>query len=367
MTDPDVIEPVQPDAVVESAPEPDLRDTIREAIRSQREPSDEAAPKPEATGEAAEATAAERKDGRDEQGRFAPKVGETAKVDEAKPAIDPAKVEDTEKVADPMAPAIRPPPGWSPASKAEFEKLPPHVQADIAKREHEVNQGFAKLAEYKELEPLAALAKQNGTTLPAAVNNYRQFEVQLQKDFLGGVDLICQRFGVDPARLAQAISARQQGKPPGQAPPAQPQRTTPQIDPNALVQQARDAMRAEMERDQINNSIKAFADDPKNMYFENVRGTMAKLMQSGLASTLEEAYGKSCALTPEVAALINQRAATSAAPAQTQRAAVDQARAAAKATTGAPSFGIKAGSQPNSNLSLRETIVAARAAQVGRA
>ena len=65
------------------------------------------------------------------------------------------------------------------ASKAAFANLPPEVQADVVKREGEVNQGLAKLAEYKGLEPLAELSRQNGTTLVNAVNQYRQLEKHL--------------------------------------------------------------------------------------------------------------------------------------------------------------------------------------------
>ena len=356
-----MIAETQPDPVETTASEPDLRSVIADAVRTQREPDAETQAKPEAPRETPEATepAAERTDGRDEHGRFAPKP-DAPKADASKEAA----VAPAEPVQGNLeAPPVRPPPGWSPASKAEFDKLPAHVQADIAKRKTEVNQGFAKLSEYKDLEPLAALAKQNGTTLSAAVNNYRHFEVQLEKDFLGGIDLLCQRFGVHPASLAQAMAQRVGGQ--AQAQPQQ-QRQAPQFDPTTVVEQARAAMRAEMQQEQVAQAVQTFARDPKNVYFENVKGTMAKLMQSDLATSLEDAYDKACRMTPEVASLINQRPA-SADPAAKQRAVADQARLASKATTGAPPLGIKASGSPDANLSLRETIAAARDAQIGRA
>jgi hypothetical protein len=104
---------------------------------------------------------------RDEQGRFSKdEQGEQAVVAAETPVQSPAPTTDEpagqETTEAPVQPqAVRPPPGWSPASKAAFDALPEAVKADVAKREEEVNKGFAKLGDYKGLEPTPR--KRSGT------------------------------------------------------------------------------------------------------------------------------------------------------------------------------------------------------------
>ena len=50
----------------------------------------------------------------------------------------------------------------------------------MAKRESEINQGFAKLAEYKPLERFSQMAKQGGTTLEQALESYTGIENMLR-------------------------------------------------------------------------------------------------------------------------------------------------------------------------------------------
>ena len=294
---------------------------------------------------------------RDESGRFA--KAEAAAKAEVAPEAKPEEA--APEVTTEQAPAHRPPPGWSPASKAAFANLPPEVQADVVKREGEVNQGLAKLAEYKGLEPLAELSRQNGTTLVQAVNQYRQFEVSLQKDFLGGIGLVCQRYGVQPEALANAILARSgaahQRADAGAAPQGNQQPNGVDLSPimkeleqvKAFVTQTQQR-EAQQQQQAIQSQIDAFRADPKNLYFDNVAPQMGRLIDAGLASNLQEAYDAACWQTPAIRSLLINQQGTGQAQAAKQAAAATQARQASKSVTGSPSAGASSKNEPASSV-----------------
>jgi hypothetical protein len=358
--------------------EANLRSTIRAAVETQRaaqtEPA-EASPLPE--GDAPADRDSDR--ARDEKGRFAAKAQDG---DPAKTETEAAAPEHQNPEADPdpeqskSASDIRPPPGFSVASKEAWDQLPDSVKTDIAKRETEMNAGMQR---YSGLGRYASEAERNGTTLQKAVDDYYAVEQSLRGDFIGGVEAICQRFGVDPRALSTAMQARYGGAAPQQADHGQQSTQAPQpqaIDRNAIIEAARAAARAEheaaraadleeQERRDTQTQISAFSSDPKNRFFENVRDDMATLMSAGKAQTLKEAYDAACWLNPETRTILIREQATSANPAKAA-AAVNQAKAAAKAVGGAPAPGFKpAAPGHDPNLSLRDTIKAAMSAQRG--
>jgi hypothetical protein len=189
----------------EAAPEDDLRSTILAAVEKQR---DEAVPEGETPEEK---TAREFK--RDQVGRFA--TPDKAVEREAKAAADPAapptpkaaEAPKAEAPADPNAPvANRPPVGWSPKSKADFATLAPHIQADISKREDEIQRGFAKLADYKGLEPYVEQAKSLGKDLGAALKVYEHVDRTFaHQGPIAGLNAIAENIGIDPTRPGHRV------------------------------------------------------------------------------------------------------------------------------------------------------------------
>lgn len=355
--------PVPAAAPATPAPEPSRRDVIAAAVAKQRDPSSENAPaKGTAPGDRPRAP----------DGKFAPGVDRPAPDRVANPAAPSAAAAPNAPPVDAAAPAaaspeaapvVRPPPGWSPASKVAFDTLPESVKADIAKREREVDQGFAKLAKYKPVDKYLDMAERGGTTLDKALENYTGIETLLRRDVFAGVEQVLKNVGVNPLSFAQAYLQRANGQP--QTPPnAQPQARQPaSIDPQAIVRQATEAVRAEYEQRQVQGEIQKFAADPKNRFYENVKPAMARLVQAGLANTIQDAYDMACRMDPAISALISQPA-----PVDPRIAAANQARGAARATIGAPSPGnAPAARASNPNLSRREEISAAVAAQRARA
>lgn len=113
------------------------------------------------------------------------------------------------------------------------------------------------------------------------------------------------------------------------------QPSAPQITPDAI----RQMVSAEMQQAQLNAQIQSFSEakgpDGKPVYphFEEVRGTMAGLLQAGIAQDLQDAY-KRALLMPEHAELIAQEQATLQAEQEKAEAAqraqqVQRARSAA--------------------------------------
>jgi hypothetical protein len=114
------------------------------------------------------------------------------------------------------------------------------------------------------------------------------------------------------------------------------------------------------ERETADANIAAFASDQKNVYFENVRPQMARLLSTpGGPQTLKDAYEMACAMNPEISeALLSQRVADEIQKrTEAQQARVTQARRAGGSLNGAPSPGSFGTAAPKDNL--REELRAA--------
>jgi hypothetical protein len=246
--------------------------------------------------------------------------------------------------------AMGPPPGWSPTSKAAFATLPDSIKADIAKREDEINRGFAKLQDYKGLEQYSEMARAAGTNLAEAFERYKAAEDALESNFYTGMTALCEMYGVHPMQFAQAIAAQYQGQ--GQQPQQQAQaepliaRQLRAIQEEVLTLKNE---RQQAEQEAINGQLQGFAADKP--YFENVRRDMGLLIREGRAQTLDEAYDKACWADPEIRALlIKEQSAPQAAAARVNQAR----RASGSLPTGSPLSG--AASQSGSSNSIRDAL-----------
>lgn len=308
-------------ALIDTPVEPDLsaEDVARQALADQiaKMPPEPDA-KPEAVKVEAKPDAA-----RDAAGKFAPVVDAPVAADA------PAPVD--------ASPA--PPSSWSPQAKALWAKealTPVELatwKAEISKRESDVSEGFKQYGEYKPLKPYMDMAKQGGTTLDRALENYTGIEKLLRTDVFAGVQQVLKNVNVDMVSFANAVLARQSGQPQGQPQQAQ----QPQYNQDEVVQRAIKAIDERNQNQQAVDQVRAFENNPKNIYYNNVKATMHDLIQIGRATSLEQAYNQACAIDPAIAPLLNNAALPPAAPIN----AAPQARAMAKATLGAPSNGLK--------------------------
>lgn len=351
----------EPIAAPETTPEPSTADIIKAAYEDQVKAPETPEDKP--TSERTRAP-----DGKFAKADDLPAIDKPA-PDNVAPVAAPKPLEATPQAeheiteAEP-AQTVRPPPGWSPASKVAFDGLPESVKADIAKREDDFNAGLTK---YTGLAKYVDMAKQGGTTLDRALDNYVGIETLMRKDVFAGVEQILKNVGVNPIAFAQAYLNRNGGITSTDASGTQAVATqAPQIDPNAIVNQAVSAFEARQQHKEMLSEIGKFSADPKNRFYENVKPAMAQILQAGLATNLQDAYDKACRLDPTVAPLINQQSPVINQVA-VKAAVATQARQAAKATIGSPSSGNQ-GAKPNqANQDTASIIKAAYEAQIGRA
>ena len=353
------------DAAPAAAPEPvaapqselTTRDIIRAAVEKQKagEESPDAAPRPDAArtadGRYTAPAATHGADGKPLAAGAAPAVP-------AAPG-DPAA---TPGVGHNGGPPLNAPGYMSPESKAAWAALPPHVQADLVKREQAVSDGFKQ---YEGLGGYAKQAKESGTNLATAFKNYAEMENGLGRDFNTGIEAICKWYGQDPRAMVVAIATKY-GLIKGQAPSLAPLPKT--IDEDALVERAAQRIRDEHTSREVDESLSAFKADSANRYYENVREHMASLIEAGHAKSLKDAYDMACWARPDIRALLLKQ--QNAPPPAPNAAPALKAAAAARHVLGAPRAGLTPAARPqDENASLRDTIKFNIAAQraAGRA
>lgn len=276
--------------------------------------------------------------------------------------------------ADAGAPAVeRPPGGWSPQSKVDFDKLSPHIRADIAKREIEIEQGLAKLSDYKPVEKYRDMALKGGTTLEKALENYVGIEQELRRDIFGGITRVLANVGIrDPRQFlvawSQRLSGNQQPGATDQTPPPSVAHQTA-VDPQKIVAQVRQEIAQEAGQKERLNVIETFAADPSNRFYANVEAKIPGILASGvidaalpLKERLQAAYDMACyadsAIRPLMPQGTPQRRIVNA-------QAANQARQQAKAVIGAPARGIPAAPGPKLGQSTIDIAREALAAQKG--
>jgi hypothetical protein len=287
---------------------------------------------------------------RDEAGRFANKTETPVEAKEAPQAATPAPEKPPEALAaQPVAPAHKAPPGWSAEAKASFETLPPHVQAAVAKREQEVDNGFRVLQDYKGLEEFSPLVKQAGTTHAEVMRRAVSWEQALQANPVNAVIHAMRVGGVNPQQLFQALQGNGNQTPPQQQPQQRP------VDVQAEVQKA-------LKQRDTESQISAFlADTAKYPHAEAVLDDMTLLFSAKKVNSLDDAYNMAVWMRPDLREqLIRQQAPAPAVDANAQqRAAADQARKASRSITGSSAPGPSAnGTQQPSTIrdSLRQAM-----------
>ena len=268
---------------------------------------------------------------RDDEGKFAkqPKDRPTLKLKSPAPEVPPVSpgVPAASPVAaQPVAPVpekIAAPQEWSGLAKVKWDKLPAAVQQEIVDRESSRMAATQDLLPVKELVDVNRefLVNQAGS-VPEAMRQMMQFARMSVDNPVALAEHILRSKGIDPR---QAFAGQPQA--PGQAQAPDIQSYVAQ-----LVQQAVEPFKADAERQQtqqLESTISQFGADPKHPFFNDVRFNMGKLIESGLAKSMEDAYERACKLDPAISAHLDQErqeAAEKAKAVQVQQA--QQARRA---------------------------------------
>lgn len=277
---------------------------------------------------------------------------------EAKPVGETAaetKPEDAETTTDkpPAAPApgaLKVPASWRPEAKAEFDKLPDVVKAEVIKREEDILRG---IGQYR-------AAADFGSAIGKAIQPYEQVMRQHNIDpvrHVGELFDIHQRLALGTPEVKQA-TLMALAKSFGIAMPSAPSsEDSPWVDPEVKTlreqiqqlqsmhtqlvdqqtrrEQAQTQAQQERVRQELSTELNAFASDPENAFFDDVADDMAVLIQSGRAPSLKQAYELAVRMNPAVQEKENLRiAAKEASKKQGATAAAAAKTTAARNATG---------------------------------
>ena len=270
----------------------------------------ELAPKSEADSDDAPPTPSDRP--RTPDGKFAPKDGEVT------PGTA-APVTETPVPQAPTPPLFTPPKTWRKEAAEAFASLPPLVQEEITKREQDIFKGISQYKEHAQigqvfdttLKPMLPLfQKYNLNPADAAKRALTahfnltlaapEVKVNLARTLLRDYGISLESLGL-PAGTDDAVAAHSQA----QSNPIYEQRISELQQQLAEVGQTTQMMQqryAEQVKDQIRGRVDKFADDPANLYFNELTGDMEQLIRSGAAQDLPEAYEKAIWLNPAVRA-----------------------------------------------------------------
>lgn len=318
---------------------------------------------------------------RDEAGRFASKGNN----ENANEASEPPAAVDTKSASmgkpDPNAepsetrapaapngaadPSV-PPQRVGAATKASWNDLPEAIRKEIWDREERMDRGMAR---YTGLAEYAAEAEKNGQTLREVMQAYKNAEDNLISNPVATLAEFCKMTNTNPLQIAQFLGlpvgqphspAMTQSAPQGY----QPLPADPRVD--ELLRWQRDLAQREAAREaaQVNNEVESFLKDTKRFpYAENVRVTMGRLLETGMANSLEDAYQQAIYLDPTVRKLVEEEnfktrmsSVQQQQSVQNNRAAVQQAKQSAGSLSGSPVAGGRSSSTSSGPKSVADSL-----------
>ena len=359
-----------PEAEAAAAPESSGEDSLRADLAAAIAGASDDAPAARDEGAAPDAPAAEAARARDEAGRFA-KPGDAAHA-AAKTNSNSNSETTAPTQAEPSEPtAIAPPASWSATAKAAFAKADPVIQREVLKREAYMMNGAAQWQSKGErlnrldavLAPRRERFQLAGFDDAQAIQSLLAAQDYLERDPVNALVYLARQSGVDLRTVAQQLGGGQAQAP--QLPPQlQPLVQQVQTLTHAVAQQQQASVEAR--RTEFLGQVDAFARDPANLYFENVREKMSELIRSGQAADLPSAYEQAIWSSPEIRPLLLRRQQDElVAQTRTQASAkAAQARHASGSITGSPSPGASPG-RPSPNATLRDDLIQAWNAVAG--
>lgn len=328
--------PAAPEPVAEapaSQPEPASEPAKAEAPRrSTREALEEAArqvfgdDKPEPKAEKPiEKSEAKSQDGpaRGPDGKFVAKDAVSEKPEDA-----PKEAAKPEAKPDDKTPLNEPPARFSADAKAAWKDAPEAVKGEVRRAIAELETGIQRYRQTVEpLKPFMDMAAKSGTTVQDALQRYVAMEQTLRADPARGLRALAQNMGMTPADMVSVLT--------GQQPEGDAATTNAKDREIVALRQEINNLRAQFgqvsqtvqqTREQaIMENVTSFA--AQNPRFEELSSEIVRLLETGYASDLRDAYEKAARLNPAPA----PAAPPPPAPAPQPRPALS--------VTGAPSSG----------------------------
>lgn len=287
-----------------------------------------------------------------------------------KPGAKPGTPDQGEQ---PVAKANKAPVSWKPEEREHWDKMSPQAQAAVMRREGEISKALNETASarrfggefYNIIKPFEHLIRASGVSPLQAVDNLvktaggLQTGTAMQKAQI--VANIVAAYGVDLRVLDHVLAGKTPPKEAGandEIMKAIDARLKPVQEFIGEVRGARSASEQRMLQETASEA-ETFAQDPKNEFFEDLRGDIADLLDlaanRGRAMTLEEAYKLAAAQHPEISKVIKERESA----AETARRAQNfdrSRRAASSQPAGNPSGGIGGRSSRQAGESRRDAL-----------
>jgi len=239
------------------------------------------------------------------------------------------------------------------AIKAKWNELPEDVRAEWSKRENDIHQmmtrhdGELRLGrEMKEVvSPYMAIIQSEGGTPAGAVKDLLNTAYVLrtgspqQKAHL--LRQVAEQYGVD---LGQAAQPQEQIHPVIAQMQQELQMLRQQANPEVIEKR----LQEKMEYANIQSEVSAFAANPANKHFEQVKPMMAPLLASGQAKDMQEAYDMACYANPTIRStlLAEQNAALEA----KRKADLKAKKQASASVTGSPDLTSPSTKAPTKSL-----------------
>ena len=291
---------------------------------------------------------------RDDKGRFksvqteskdAPTSDNAANVEDGKP------VENEKQVRNPWA-------SWKKEAQSTLSQLPPETQRMIQEREEQFHKGIEQYKQdayqgrslNKALAPHMEYLNQVGVAPEQAISTLIQAEKLLRtSDPQTKTQMfmkLAHDYGVDVNSLTNTYF--------------DPYKYQQEQQFNALQQELAQLKQSRQiaEEAQLGQTIEQFAQ--QHEYFDEVRETMADLLDKGLASDLNDAYSKAVRLNDDVFSRQNANSQFTGNTQQIQRAnnAAKAAKAAAVSVKGSPNGGLKPTEAKSTEEAVRNAMAA---------
>jgi hypothetical protein len=289
-----------------------LRDTIENAIESTESEVTEKTTLPEAV----EDIKSERP--RDESGKFV-KTDEGALKQPSEPFVDNIEQEEVKIEVKPR------PSSWKKDYEEHWGKLDPNLQDYIQQREADYAKGVSTYKNQwdmaapivEAIKPFEPLLKQYGVEPQQWVTQLGNAHAQLVTGTPDQKLQVFQRLANDYGINLGAVSGYQE---------FDPQFSTIAQELNQIKNQWGQFQQQQEKQEQTNlqNEIASFQDGKP--YFEEVRETMAGLLQSGMAHDLQSAYDKAIRLNDDVFQKVQSEQAAKSEAAQREKVAQAKAK-----------------------------------------
>ena len=263
---------------------------------------------------------------------------------------------------------LKAPVSWRPEARERWKTMPVELQQEVLRREREIGIGLQQSAEARQLQsdfqkiaaPYAqVIATHLGGDPMKTFGEYLRTATLLRtgspQDKAQAVAMACSEYGVDITMLDSYLAQIARGGK-FQTPQVQQQQAQQFRDPR--VDELLAARDAEV-KESVTQELDAFASDPKNVHYEQVREEMADYLEyqasKGKKVTLQQAYDYACRLDPVVQAAETKKSAQN----QQLEAARKVAAARAAATPGAGAAAPAPGTQVKGTGTVGDDIRAA--------